>query len=274
MSYLKNLALVLLIFGCTKEIDNAPVSTLSRIDLGDEAQTLQANAGVTFQFSKRFDGTQHSFTIDCPVPSDPDAVGVVLELNAPTLGIDRSVRFADYYRWTGKSLAGEHQITAKVLSGQARCQVASLSLPATCTASQVFHSANADHGHVEVGSELQSLDDMLPVSGDHYPIWMAWNVVYAHPVMTGHLIHNLEHGGLVLSHRDDEDAPQLKKAFDLFSPRRKLLTPDPTQTTRYAVRAWRWGYEADCYSEAEILEFMNSHFQQGREDEDSDPPRD
>jgi hypothetical protein len=62
----------------------------------------------------------------------------------------------------------------------------------------------------------------------------------------------------------------LTSARMTFGQMRTLLTPDPSQPFLYAARAWRWGYTAACYEEAEVQSFMSARFRKGREDLDGD----
>jgi hypothetical protein len=106
-------------------------------------------------------------------------------------------------------------------------------------------------------------------------------VAYPKPVLRGFYMHNLEHGGAVLSYgceSADESAAcadaeaALIKLANEFGQNRVIVTPDPDQPTLYAVRTWRWAYAADCFDHDSALEFLGEHFRNGREDIDADPP--
>jgi hypothetical protein len=154
-----------------------------------------------------------------------------------------------------------------------------------CGPRQVYRSVNVDHNHVTPGPEPRASWEAFPSSGDHYPIWAAWNQFYIKPIRTGYLLHDLEHGGIVLSYAcaapSGTDscvaaANNLLSAKTHFAQNRTNVTPDPSQPMLIGARAWRWAYASSCYDEAEVLDFMTKRFRHGREDIDSDvqPPFD
>jgi hypothetical protein len=150
----------------------------------------------------------------------------------------------------------------------------------TCEAWSVHRSANVDHTHLAVGDDPSPEWDALPASGNHWGAWAAWSTVYERPVLRGFMMHNLEHGGAVLSYRCDSPeseacARQQNDLVDLaqrFGEGRVIVTPDPEQPTAYAIRTWRWAYASDCLADDVALEFLADHYRNGREDIDADPP--
>src|SRR5436309_10545185 len=56
--------------------------------------------------------------------------------------------------------------------------------------------------HVPIGSAIEWSSNP-PSSGPHYPIWAAYQT-YAMPVDLGYLVHDMEHGAVVLFYRCDD----------------------------------------------------------------------
>lgn len=223
-----------------------------------------------------------TLTVDCRPPADPDDVGPVFRLSAPSLGLSEPPR-AGFTSLTRSVPAGAHTLTFQNLGPATSCTVRTTPVPAsaTCRAWSSFHSVNTNHTHVRVGTDASSDWEAFPVSGNHWGAWAKWNIVYDQPVKRGFLLHNLEHGGLVLSYkcssasqsaacRDARD--QLVALVGSSGLRRVIVTPDPTQPERFAIRGWRWGYSADCFDEASARAFATAHIRHGREDTDADPP--
>jgi hypothetical protein len=107
-----------------------------------------------------------------------------------------------------------------------------------------------------------------------------WNRVYDAPVLRGFYLHNLEHGGIMLSYKcesadeSEECAAAEQRLIDLaaeFGQNRIFISPDPDQPEMFAVRAWRWAFSSDCLNKEAALDFMQGHFRQGREDIEAGP---
>lgn len=226
-----------------------------------------------------------TLTLDCAPPDNPDDRGPVVALEAPSLGISSGGPApAGYFTRTGPVAEGSHTLTISNQGPAVRCQLKTLAVPssATCREWNEWRSANTDHTHYRVGSEGAAAGwDPFPASGNHWGAWAPWNSVYDAPVKTGFVLHNLEHGGLVFSYKcaSATESPACTQARDqlvalaqsLGVPR-LVVTPDPSQPTMFAVRAWRWAYTADCLDERSAGAFARAHYRKGREDTDADPP--
>ena len=155
--------------------------------------------------------------------------------------------------------------------------------------------------HVPIGTDITSWDSNPPSSGEHYPIWAAYQA-YSTPVPRGYYVHDLEHGGVVIVYNcaigdagqevpiDTSDggdagagpcpsvAAQLQAVIDAFpsdpkcdpssgQPRvRFVLTPDPLLDVPVAAAAWGWTYKADCVDPATLSKFAKDHYDQGTEE--------
>ena len=119
-----------------------------------------------------------------------------------------------------------------------------------------------------------------PSSGPHYPVWARYKT-YTSPVPRGFLVHDLEHGGLVVSY----DCPggcagEVAKAqavIDAFvdpgcstepagESKRVTLSPDPLLDTTFALAAWGHTLTASCVDEAAFAAFMKAYAGKGPED--------
>ena len=138
---------------------------------------------------------------------------------------------------------------------------------------------HADEGaaHIEQCSPATYLTNP-PSSGNHYPIWANYRV-YDKPVPWGFLVHQLEHGAVVISYRCPADPAGCNvdltdvQAFlatltpDAYCLGRKFITvvPDPTLDVAFAASAWTWTLRADCFDAATFGDFVTQHYGQGRE---------
>jgi len=243
-----------------------------------QTQAIPAQAHVTIQAMSP--GGMMDFELDCHPPEDTDDVGFRFTLHAPQLAVsaDEPAR-AGYYRLRDVVPAGPVTIELDAEGGPASCTVQLVPSTGACPLS-VFRSVNVDHTHVAT-TTVPTTWEAFPVSGDHYPIWAPWSTSFPVPIRTGYLIHDLEHGGIVTSYRCGSAADSavctqaqadLVASRTAFGQRRTNDTPDPSQPSLYAARAWRWGLLADCYDPSELAAFMAARFRHGREDIDTDYP--
>jgi hypothetical protein len=249
------------------------------------AKTIAVGAEISFSTTTKSD-TPIVLTVDCTPPSDPDSVGPVIAVTAPDLGLeDDEPARAGYWSWAGTLPAGKHTITLGNVGDQtAKCKVGAKKQTGidseSCTAWTVHRSPNTHHTHIPVGKDASADWEAVPASGNHWGAWAAWSTIYDAPVKRGFLLHNLEHGGIVFSYRcksaagaDCEKAAQeLLDLAQTFGQSRVIITPDPTQTTLFAIRSWRWAYESDCLDTDSAISFLSKHYRHGREDIDADPP--
>ncbi len=117
-----------------------------------------------------------------------------------------------------------------------------------------------------------------PVFGDHYPEWAAYET-YDFPVPLGFLVHDLEHGAVVIFYdcpdgcSDEVDAA---RAFIDALPDDPRCTPDvrvqvvlvprPGLGSRWAASAWGNALTADCFDPEAFGNFYVEHHAHGPED--------
>jgi Protein of unknown function (DUF3105) len=124
--------------------------------------------------------------------------------------------------------------------------------------------------HVPQDSEVEWMSDP-PHSGPHYPTWELWDE-HDSTVPRGNWVHNLEHGGIVLSYRcADPCEAELEILRDVLEQRpelRILLTPDPflPGRERFAAISWTWIHRFDAPDLEELLCFADQHENHAPED--------
>ncbi len=117
-----------------------------------------------------------------------------------------------------------------------------------------------------------------PTSGEHYPIWAAYTT-YDYPVPLGFLVHDLEHGAVVIFYNcPDGCAGDLSALQDYLDGRpadptctaavhhRIVVTPDPDLDVRFAASAWGWALRSDCFDLGALDAFIDAHYAGAPED--------
>jgi hypothetical protein len=111
--------------------------------------------------------------------------------------------------------------------------------------------------HVPEGSDI-TYQANPPASGPHYFPTAEWDV-YAQPVPRGNWVHNLEHGGIVLSYNCPDGCADDVASFvalraerkpDRFGLVRVIVTPDPLMPRRLAALAWGWRWLSESAVDA------------------------
>jgi hypothetical protein len=117
-----------------------------------------------------------------------------------------------------------------------------------------------------------------PSGGDHWGPWALYGK-YTTRVPREMYVHNLEHGGVVLTYRCKDACPEVVAALeavfddaaDTFcatqSPpiARLVLTPDPDSPTPIAAAAWGATYTATCLDPPSLTDFVNRVIGHGTE---------
>jgi hypothetical protein len=136
---------------------------------------------------------------------------------------------------------------------------------------------NGSSSHVGECSDVE-YSMSPPVLGDHYPVWAAYQT-YDYPVPLGYLVHNLEHGAVVLFYDcpdgcDDEIAQAQSFIDELpLDPRcsdeiahQVILVPRPGLGSRWAAAAWGHALTASCFDPEYFEQFYADHHGRGLED--------
>lgn len=150
--------------------------------------------------------------------------------------------------------------------------------PATSCEVAVGQAPAGGAAHVALCSPL-GFDTRPPSHGDHYPIWADFKS-YDAPVPWGHLVHDLEHGAVVIAYRCDAACPDLVAALTgLIADRpadplctgtrarnRMILVPDPTLDVPLAAVAWGHVYRSSCLDRPSLGAFIDAHYGHAPED--------
>jgi hypothetical protein len=248
----------------------------------DASVEIRIASGQTSTISFTAPAGPIELTVLCPIPANPDVAGTQFKVSSAALGLaaTSAPTSAAFWQWSGDTTPGAVKLELTGTRGTSTCKVRLRRLAASdCTDSFAARSPETGHTHVAVGTRVGT--GAFPSSGNHWGAWAPWNRIYTRPVKRGFYLHNLEHGGLVLSYKCSaatesaacgEAAANLEALKAAFGKERVIVTPDPDQPTMYGVRSWRTGYRASCYDEERMLDFMTSFFGRGREDTGANPP--
>jgi Protein of unknown function (DUF3105) len=119
-----------------------------------------------------------------------------------------------------------------------------------------------------------------PSSGQHYPVWANFQE-YTSPIEDGYLVHDLEHGAILLLYKCDPDAATCSPTIEAFRKVRDAIPTDPACEPDIRVRvviapypkmdvpvaavAWGWTYKAECVDLPTLTQFAKDHYGQGTE---------
>ncbi len=262
--------------------DSGEFGEVASSELRSRSLLIPSGGSKAFTFSVANAGPV-ALTVDCAAPANPDALGNVFSVDAPALHLPANEGpKAAYFAWSGDVEAGTHTVTLNSVQGGGRCAVkVGRRASGACTAHKTSRSPNMNHTHFAVGQDTSSDWEPFPASGNHWGAWATWNKAYSTPVKRAFALHNMEHGGSVLSYKcasptespDCQAAEQkLKDLVSSTNLTRYLITPDPDQPEMFAVRTWRMAHTSSCFDRDAAAAFLDANMRRGREDIDADPP--
>ncbi|NJL37521.1 MAG: DUF3105 domain-containing protein [Leptolyngbyaceae cyanobacterium RM2_2_4] len=123
--------------------------------------------------------------------------------------------------------------------------------------------------HIPEGQQVD-YNSNPPTSGPHYEEWARWGI-YNQAPQDEQLVHNLEHGGIIISYHPDlievEDLEQIREQAQELSAinPRIIVTPRTEMSQAIALTAWGYLQELEAYDAAAIDEFYNAHIARGPE---------
>lgn len=115
--------------------------------------------------------------------------------------------------------------------------------------------------HVTESPALSSYSTFPPTSGSHHPVPVIWNV-YDAPVEQFRLIHNLEHGGIVVQYGEDVQPDQVQAIVGWYqtSPDGIVVAPLPELGSDVGLTAWTHLLTcSDGFDEAAFTEFREAY---------------
>lgn len=126
--------------------------------------------------------------------------------------------------------------------------------------------------HVSEGEDPQ-YNSNPPTSGPHYENPEEWGI-YDKPLVMERLVHNLEHGGILIYYKCDpaeqsckDMIAQLTEITKLLQKRDRkvILSPLETLDAPIVLAAWEWRDTMDSVDEARIFRFFKDHINRAPE---------
>lgn len=123
--------------------------------------------------------------------------------------------------------------------------------------------------HVPEGQRVE-YNSNPPTSGPHYATWATWGI-YAEAPEDEKLVHNLEHGGIVIYYDpaqiEGQTLDQLKNQVRRLSRQnpRIILTPRDEFEGAIALTAWQYLLRLNDYDADAIDQFYQTHIARGPE---------
>jgi hypothetical protein len=130
--------------------------------------------------------------------------------------------------------------------------------------------------HVPIGTPVSDRSNP-PTSGSHYDCTATWGIYEEAPV-DGFLIHNLEHGNVIISYNPrqitGQTLEQLRSQARQLSliNARLILTPRANLDVAIALTAWGYVQKLNRYDPAAVKAFYDAHIGRGSECENGKCP--
>jgi hypothetical protein len=123
--------------------------------------------------------------------------------------------------------------------------------------------------HLVVGTPI-TYNSNPPTSGPHYPYPAGWGI-YKNPPADEFLVHNLEHGGIIISYNPNrikgQELQRLQaqaRSLSKINPR-IIVVPRRNLDKAIALTAWNYLQKLDRYDPIAVKAFYNAHIARGPE---------
>ena len=105
-----------------------------------------------------------------------------------------------------------------------------------------------------------------PTSGPHFPIPAIWNVYYE-PVPEIRLVHNLEHGGVIVQYGSQVPQSTVDSIVAWYrkDPNAMIVAPFPQLGKRIAITSWQHVGMCSSFDESTFSKFRDEHRYKGPE---------
>lgn len=132
---------------------------------------------------------------------------------------------------------------------------------------------NQGQQHIAQSQEHVAYNSNPPSSGPHYVQPTPWGIKDSE-IADETLVHNLEHGGIIITYQPNLDPAKVNQLRDVFNklPKSKqfneikaVLVPRSKDNHAIQLAAWTWTMNLDDVDEAKIVQFYNEHVDQGPE---------
>ena len=140
------------------------------------------------------------------------------------------------------------------------------SQPGAAATPRIVSVPDQGRTHVAPGQPHPPYNSNPPVSGWHYPSTASWGF-HNSALPDELLIHNLEHGGIWITYKDDRNSAVVDPLVALARefPRKLVITHRPNNDNPLAVAAWGQLMKLDRYDRAAIVDFYNRFKNKGPE---------
>lgn len=148
--------------------------------------------------------------------------------------------------------------------------------PASCDVTITLPPVATDNVHVPEGTALTYCTDP-PTSGRHYPVWAAFRE-YTTEIPWPYLVHDLEHGAIVLLYRCDAGGcPDIVEGLRtvvaeasadplcVTGTKRFIIAPSTQIPATVTAVAWGASYTAPCLDLPSLKAFAAEHYAKGPE---------
>jgi hypothetical protein len=114
--------------------------------------------------------------------------------------------------------------------------------------------------HILTGQAHPAYNSFPPTSGWHDAREVPWGI-HTEPQVQERLVHNLEHGGIVIQFRPDLDATSREALAQVARrfPRKVVMAPLPDLKVPIAVTAWTRLLELDSADAAKVQAFIERY---------------
>jgi hypothetical protein len=120
--------------------------------------------------------------------------------------------------------------------------------------------------HIAEGSPRPQYNSNPPSSGDHYATPANWGI-YVSPLKDEQAVHNLEHGGIWITYKNQNDKQLVAELTGLAKRYQSkiVLSPRLDNTSLVSLVSWGWVQNLDGFDEEKILNFISAHKDKGPE---------
>ena len=120
--------------------------------------------------------------------------------------------------------------------------------------------ANQGQEHIAAGAKHADYNSFPATSGPHYVAPKPWGA-YSYEIDQETLVHNLEHGGVVIQYNPDllKVNPSKLEAIQAQFPNKTVVAPNAKLKVALALTSWRRLYTLDTYDETKIVDFIKQY---------------
>ena len=126
--------------------------------------------------------------------------------------------------------------------------------------------ANQGQEHIAAGAKHVAYNSFPATSGPHYIQPKPWGT-YRYEIDQETLVHNLEHGGVVIQYNPDllKVSPSKLEAVQAQFPNKTVVAPNAKLKVALALTSWRRLYALDAFDEPKIVDFIKRYKNHGPE---------